>query len=107
MIFPGSTPFDYAKDYEKTWRVWKSTCYRYFRLDDSVPDFYKFDNMCFQSDEVQQDWYARGAPSGAPFIVDNNAKPPVKERSLYMTQKYDKYCKTKEIASFALADCGI
>ena len=106
-VFPGSTPFDYARDYEKTWRVWKSTCYRYFRLDESVPEFYKFDNMCFQSEDVQKDWYSRGAPLGAPFVVDNNDKPPVKERSLYMTQKYDKYCKTKEITSFALADCAI
>lgn len=106
-VFPKSTPFDYAKDYDAVWRCWKSTCYKYFRLDEDVPEFYKFDNMCFQSDEVQKNWYELGAPLGAPFVVDNNSKPPVISKTLKMTQMYDKYCKQKEITSFCLESCGI
>lgn len=106
-VFPNSSYFDYAKAYDNTWKCWKSTCYKYFRQDDTVPDFYKFDNMCMQPEHVQKEYYELGAPSGSPFIVDNNFKPPVVAKTLKMTLMFDKYCKQKDINGFALESSGM
>lgn len=98
---------DYAILYEKAWRVYKSTCYKYFVLDDSVNDFYKYDNICLLSPLKQSLLHKELSDGKCQFIVDNNKKPHYVNRTIKMTSMYDKYCKQKDVTNYVLCEHGI
>ena len=95
---------DYAILYEKAWRSYKSTCYRLFVCDDSVDDFYKYDNICMLKPERQLSLFHELGCRNKQFIVDNNEKPHVKNKTLKMTQFFDKYCKQKDTTNYVLSE---
>lgn len=104
QFYPHASFVDYAKAYEATWRVYKSTCYRYFVLDPEVDDFFKYDNICLLPLKRQVNlFYSLGSPSPSrQFIVDNNEKPHYKNKSIKMAGMFDKYCKQKYTTNFVL-----
>ena len=104
-VFPGKNLLDYTNDYFRTWDVWKSTSYKMFRLDDKVQPFYKFDNMCLQSDDVKNVYYEESR-FGSPYVVNNNEKPNVLARTIQLTQRYDDMCKQKDVTGAILRQDG-
>lgn len=106
-FFPEKNLIDYAIDYQNTWSCWRNTCYKYFRTDDTIPDFYKFDNMCLRSDKEQKAWFLASCSPDQPFIVSNNEKPPVVSQTDKMTKYYYKYCKQKEVTGACLYAVGV
>lgn len=99
---------DYAILYEKAWRVYKSTCFKYFVTDDNINDFYKYDNICLKSPSEQLNLFHRlkGSCLNVQFIIDNNEKPHYKNKSLKMAGYFDKYCKQKDTTNFILMQMG-
>ena len=99
-------PSLYALQHCRVWDAWKSTCYKYFRMDDTIPDFYKFDNLCFRSEMEQKEFYLSSCPSTMPFVVDNNEKPHIKAQTAKMSNMYDRYTKQKSITNAILSMDG-
>lgn len=100
-VFPGRSLFDYARSFDSAWKVYKSTCYKHFISDDSVNDFYKYDNICLLHPDVQHALHDRLA-RGKPFIVENNSKPHYVAQTIKMTQMFDKYEKQKKVTDLCL-----
>lgn len=94
--------YDYAIMYEKAWRVYKSTCYKYFVLDSDINDFYKYDNICLLPRSRQLDLYNKLSHDTCKFIVSNNDKPHYVNKTAKMSSMFDKYCKQKDITNYVL-----
>ena len=107
QFHPNASPVDYAIQYEKAWRSYKSTVYRFFMEDDSVPIVYKYDNLCEKPVSFIQDFLDAYSSDGASVVLDPNENPYTVQRTLKNTMYYSKYCKQKEITNFALTEQGI
>lgn len=94
---------DYAFLYEKAWRAYKSTCYKYFVLDSNINDFYKYDNICLLSPSRQLDLFHKLSHDSCRFIVYNNDKPHYVNKTSKMSFMFDKYCKQKDTTNFVLS----
>lgn len=104
--FPDASWFDYARMYKTVWNTYKSTSLRRFEEDDTVPRFYKYDNICLLSPNQQWQLYEQLSDHQIPFIVDNNKKPPVVQETIKLKQYYHKYCKQKECTGAVLNAAG-
>lgn len=101
-VFPGRSLFDYAKSFDNVWKVYKSTCYKHFVSDDTVNDFYKYDNICLLPPDRQL-YYYNSLGRGCSFIVENNEKPHYVNKTILMTDMYDRYEKQKKVTDLCLS----
>lgn len=102
----GNDRFQYARDYERVWRCYRSTIYRIYVQDDSINDAYKYYNiyekLYKKSDLEVSDELSIQPPNGI-FIRNPNEFPQNVNDTVRMTQVYHSYLKTKKVNNIALS----
>lgn len=101
----GRSPMHFAIDYQRVWTAYRSTVYKFFVQDDSVHPLYKYDNLCHIPRQYLLSVLESLGYNGTQFVTLNcNERPNVKNRTIQMTQWYDRYCKQKEISNFVMSE---
>lgn len=105
-VFPGASYFDYAKVYESAWRLYRSCCYKNLMTDDSINDFYKYDNIQLLDPGIQRSLHSR-IGRGCKFIVENNAKPDRVNQTILLTDMFNRYEKQRKVSNLCMSNKGI
>lgn len=104
----GGNRFDFAIDYEKTWRLYRSTVYRLFMEDYTVPACYKYDNLCHRPNPDVDFVFRLGCSQDSQRLILNpNEFPQNINSTLRMSTYFDKYVKQKFVTNVALNANGV
>lgn len=95
-VYPLSSYSDFADQFIRTWNLYKSNSYQRFVNDDTVSDFYKYDNIALYPPDRQRELHMTLDPN-CVFIVDNNLKPHYINQTVKMKDMYYKYDKQKKV----------
>lgn len=96
-VYPDASYTDYARSFISAWNCYRSGVYKRFVTDETVSDFYKYDNIACFSPDRQSELYRQLDPD-CVFIVDNNEKPHYVNKTNKMKEMYYKYDKQKRVS---------
>lgn len=105
-VVTGNDRFQYARDYERAWRCYRSTVYRLYVQDPSIDDSYKYYNIYEKLYKKSDDDVSRVIgikPPGGVFVRDPNEFPQNINNTLKMQSVYHAYLKTKKVNNIAFS----
>ena len=102
----GNDRFQYARDYERSWRCYRSTIYRLYMEDKSINDAYKYYNIyerLYRKSDADVSKELSIQPPDGIFLRDPNEFPQNINDTIRMTVLYNSYLKTKKVNNIALS----